>query len=91
MPENKQDSPTRLGSDLARVDAHVIADHEYEELPDLTDEALARAEIRQAGERGDGSPHVLVGLNLPAALVAKWKNTGPGWRARMAARLTLDP
>ena len=32
-----------LGSDLARVDAHVIADDEYDDAPELTDEDLARA------------------------------------------------
>lgn len=32
-----------LGSDLARVDAHVIEPHEYDELPEATEADLARA------------------------------------------------
>ncbi|MGB8364352.1 MAG: hypothetical protein ACLQUZ_04160 [Rhizomicrobium sp.] len=31
------------GSDLARVDAHVIASQEYDELPEITDEQMERA------------------------------------------------
>jgi hypothetical protein len=34
----------RVGSDLAKVDAHVIQPHEYEEAPEIDDESLARAE-----------------------------------------------
>ena len=31
-----------LGSDLKRVDSHVIKPHEYKELPELTEDMLAR-------------------------------------------------
>ena len=40
-----------LGSDLKRVDAHVIQPEEYEELPELTDEMLAK--VKSAFETGD--------------------------------------
>ena len=30
------------GSDLKRVDSHVIKPHEYKELPELTEDMLAR-------------------------------------------------
>ena len=35
-------SKNALGSDLARVDAHTIQPHEYDELPEITDADLAR-------------------------------------------------
>ena len=34
-----------MGSDLNRVDSHVIQPEEYEELPELTDELLAKADL----------------------------------------------
>ena len=49
MNANKTASPRKLGSDLKRVDAHVIAPHEYDELPEITDEMLARATVNKGG------------------------------------------
>ena len=39
-----------LGSDLKRVDAHVVKPHEYKELPELTEDMVARAKLRKGGE-----------------------------------------
>ena len=44
---NKQASPRTLGSDLTRVDAHVVKPVEYKELPELTDDMLSRAVIKK--------------------------------------------
>ena len=41
MSANKPRSVPKLGSDLNRLDAHVIQADEYDELPELTDEMLA--------------------------------------------------
>ncbi len=38
-----------LGSDLARVDAHEILSHEYDELPELTEADLERGVWKIAG------------------------------------------
>jgi hypothetical protein len=38
-----------LKSDLARADAHVVKAEEYRELPELTEEMLARAKIKKGG------------------------------------------
>lgn len=47
-----------LSSDLKRVDAHVVQPEEYEELPELTDEMLARAVFKKAGRPRSGKlPH----------------------------------
>lgn len=52
MPRNKHAMrPTsRIGSDLAKVDAHEITPEEYEEIPELTDEQLARADLYIGGK-----------------------------------------
>jgi uncharacterized protein (DUF4415 family) len=47
MNANKTASARKLGSDLARVDAHVIAPHEYDELPEITDEMRLPEEVIQ--------------------------------------------
>ena len=38
-----------IGSDLAKVDAHIISQEEYDELPELTDEMFERASYKRAG------------------------------------------
>ena len=58
MSERKHASRRSLKSDLARVDAHSVEPEEYKELPELTDEMLARAKINKGGRplssnRGD--------------------------------------
>lgn len=76
-----------MGSDLERVDAHVIQDSEYEELPELTDEMLGRATVRKAGRPVASNPRLQVTIRLPADVLARRKATGPGWQTRMAKRL----
>ena len=49
MNANKSVSRHSLKSDLARVDAHVVKAEEYEELPELTDDMLARAKVNKGG------------------------------------------
>ena len=75
-------------SDLARVDAHRISRSEYEELPELTDEMLARATVNKGGRPRSENPRQLISLRLPAEVVARWRATGPGWQTRMAERLS---
>ena len=87
MSANKPASPPSLGSDLARVDAHVIQAEEYEELPELTEEMLARAKVNKGGRPRAANPRKLISLRLPAEVIERWKATGPGWQTRMAERL----
>lgn len=79
------------GSDLTRVDAHVIKPSEYKELPELTDDMLARAVVKKGGRPRSVNPRQLINLRLPADVVARWRATGPGWQTRMAERLTKVP
>jgi uncharacterized protein (DUF4415 family) len=39
-----------LGSDLSKIDAHVIQPDEYEEIPELTDEFFERADLHEGGQ-----------------------------------------
>ena len=85
---NKPASRLTLKSDLARVDAHRIARGEYEELPELTNDMLARAVVNKGGRPKSDSPRQLISLRLPAEVVARWRATGPGWQTRMAEKLS---
>ena len=88
MTVNKPASRRTLKSDLARVDAHVVRPGEYKELPELTDEMLARAKVKKGGRPRSPNPRQLISLRLPADVIARWKATGPGWQTRMAERLS---
>ncbi len=88
MNANKSVSRRSLKSDLARVDAHVVRPEEYEELPELTEEMLARAKVNKGGRPLSPSPRRLISLRLPADVIERWKATGPGWQTRMAERLS---
>jgi uncharacterized protein (DUF4415 family) len=88
MNANKPASRRSLKSDLARVDAHVVKKGEYDELPELTDEMLARAKVNKGGRPVSSNPRKLLSLRLPAEVIERWKATGPGWQTRMAERLS---
>ena len=88
---NKRALPHTLGSDLQSVDAHVIAQDEYDELPELTDEMFARVVFKKAGRPRSASPRQLISLRLPTDVIASWRATGPGWQTRMAQRLEKVP
>jgi uncharacterized protein (DUF4415 family) len=87
MNERKHASRRSLKSDLARVDAHLVTPDEYKELPELTDEMLARAKINKGGRPLSLNPRRLISLRLPADVIERWRATGPGWQTRMADRL----
>jgi uncharacterized protein (DUF4415 family) len=72
---------------LARVDAHVVQPHEYDDLPELTDDMLARAKVNKGGRPVSANPRKLISLRLPVDVIERWKATGPGWQTRMAERL----
>ena len=39
-----------LGSDLKKIDLHVIQPHEYDEIPELTDDFFERADHYRGGK-----------------------------------------
>ena len=87
MAAKKRASRRSLGSDLKRVDAHVIKRHEYEDAPELTEEMLSRMVLKKRGRPVSENPRKLLTLRLPADVIERWKATGPGWQTRMADRL----
>ena len=88
MNVNKPASRRSLKSDLARVDVHKVRPEEYEELPELTEDMLARAKVNKGGRPLSPNPRKLISLRLPADVIERWKATGPGWQTRMAERLS---
>ncbi len=88
MTANKPALRRFLKSDLIRVDAHKVRAEEYDELPELTDEMLARAKVNKGGRPVSPNPRKLISLRLPVDVVERWKATGSGWQTRMAERLS---
>ncbi|MEN9765491.1 MAG: hypothetical protein RL397_1446 [Pseudomonadota bacterium] len=80
-----------LGSDLKRVDSYVIKPHEYKELPELTEDMLARATLKKGGRPKAVNPRQMISLRLPPDVIERWKATGPGWQTRMAEKLAKGP
>lgn len=87
MTARKRVSRRSLSSDLRRVDAHVIRRHEYDELPELTDDMLARGKVNRGGRPRSANPRKLISIRLPEDVIQRWRATGPGWQTRMADRL----
>jgi uncharacterized protein (DUF4415 family) len=87
MTAGKRVSRRSSGSDLRRVDAHVIQRHEYEELPELTDDMLARGKVNKGGRPRSANPRKLISIRLPEDVIQRWRATGPGWQTRMADKL----
>ncbi len=87
MTARKRASRRSLGSDLKRVDAHVIQRREHHELPELTDDMLARGSVNKGGRPRAANPRKLISIRLPENVIERWRSTGPGWQTRMADRL----
>ncbi len=89
MTENRKDT----GSDLAKVDAHVITPEEYEDLPEWTDDMFDRADFLIGGKlvrRGrppKDAPKRSVHLRVDADVLERFRSAGPGWQTRMNAAL----
>ena len=88
MTASKHVSHRSLGSDLARATAHVIQPEEYEELPELTDDMLARGQVSKGGRPRTENPKKLISIRLPENIIQRWRATGPGWQTRMAEKLS---
>lgn len=87
MNASRHASRRSLGSDLSKVAAHVIQPEEYEELPELTDDMLARGQVNKGGRPRLENPKKLISIRLPEDVIQRWRATGPGWQTRMAEKL----
>lgn len=80
-----------MASDLEKVDAYVNGPADYDEIPELTDEFFARAELKLGGRTIDFFPEQpgATGieqqflLSLDATVIDGFRATGPGWQARI--------
>ncbi|MSQ73485.1 MAG: hypothetical protein EXR27_19740 [Betaproteobacteria bacterium] len=82
----------RIASNLRKVDSHVIAADEYEELPEVSVAMLARAEYR-VGDTIEPRPRrrgpqrvptkVPLSLRLSPEVVEHYKAGGAGWQTRI--------
>jgi len=85
-----------IGSNLEKIDAHIIQPEEYDELPELTDEMFDRAIYKVGGvikpapkRRGSQKTPTKTVLHLRVAeeVVEYFKDEGPGWQTRINAAL----
>ena len=88
MTASRRSSPRSLGSDLAKVGTHVIQPEEYEELPELTEDMLARGKVNKGGRPVSLNPKKLISIRLPEDVILKWRATGPGCQTRRAEKLS---
>jgi len=83
------ESKRALGSDLEKVDSHVIQPEEYDEIPELTAEWFVQAQPHIGGKparRGrppSDSTKEAIKLRLDADVVKHFRETGPGWQTRI--------
>jgi uncharacterized protein (DUF4415 family) len=61
-----------LTSDLARVDAHTIGKDEYDELPEVDEQMLARARVNRGGRPIATNPRKLLSIRLPSDVIDRW-------------------
>jgi len=85
-----------IKSNLRKVDAHRIKKHEYDELPELTDEMFNRATYVVGGvvklaPRRRGAQKtptkIAVSIRLPREVVEYFKSAGIGWQTKMGNAL----
>ena len=82
-----------LGSDLAKAEAHRITPEEYAEIPELTEEWFANAELHVGGVKvARGRPRSAttkkaLKLRIDPDVIAAFRAKGPGWQTRMNAVL----
>ena len=88
MRESRNGSKNYLGSDLQKLDQHRVQDKEYEELPELTDDMIARGRVNKGGRPRSRNPKQLITIRLPEDVIQRWRATGPGWQTRMAEKLS---
>lgn len=87
------ESKRSMGTDLAKLDAHVIRPDEYDDAPELTDEQLAAADLYHGdrlirrGRPPLARPKQAVKLRLSADVVDHFRAGGPGWQTRINAAL----
>jgi uncharacterized protein (DUF4415 family) len=74
---------------LARLDAHVIKPEEYDDIPELTDDWFAKADLHVGGKlirRGRPPSETrkeAVSIRLSPEVLRHFRESGPGWQTRI--------
>jgi uncharacterized protein (DUF4415 family) len=80
-------------TDFNKVDAYVLTQADYDEIPELSDEWFEHADFKIGGKlvrRGRPKadmPKKQVTLRLDADVLDNLRSTGPGWQTRVNAAL----
>lgn len=76
-------------TDFAKVDAHVIQPHEYDELPEITDDMMERAVFTRSAAELDAfvKSQPPPTLRLEGDVAEALRATGSGWEQRSNAAL----
>src|SRR3712207_8850254 len=77
-----------LGSDLAKVDAHVIGREEYAEIPEIDRDPESMdlyhgTKLVRRGRPPSPAPKQLLTLRLSPDLIEHFRAKGPGWQTRI--------
>jgi len=78
-----------IGTDLRKLDAHMIRPEEYEDIPELTDAWFDRATLHINGvpvRRGRPRAEkrkTLLSVRLDTDIIDHFRATGPGWQRRI--------
>ena len=77
-----------IGSDLSKVDAHIIQPEEYDELPELDDAFFERAALYDGAKliragRPVGSAKEQIAIRFDKDILTAFRATGRGWQTRM--------
>jgi len=79
----------RTGSDMEKVDAHVITREEYDEIPELTREWFETADLKigdkliRRGRPPKAKKKVAISIRLSEDVLEAFKRCGPGWQTRI--------
>lgn len=79
----------RVGSDLEKVDAHVITREEYDEIPEWTREMFESADLKigdriiRRGRPPKPKKKVAISIRLSEEVLEAFKYCGPGWQTRI--------
>jgi uncharacterized protein (DUF4415 family) len=88
MDANKSDMQNSFSSDFAKIDAHVITQEEYDEIPELDEGFFERAAIHRNGVlirrgRPKGSKKTAVKVRFDDEVLVAFRAAGKGWQTRM--------
>ena len=59
----------------------------YAELPEPTDDMLARDKVSKGGRPRSENSGQLISIRLPEYLIQRWRATGRGWQTRVSEEL----